>query len=204
MCDDGYFNSSSRLTRTALLDALQRPDDHALWRGYVDEYRPRLVAFGRRAGLAEPDAEDVAQRTLATFCGALRRGRYDRQKGRLRHWLFKILRNQIATWRRTRPRRESPVDQSPDRTDFFERLPARNSRSRFREVEYQLAKLRRCLETVRTEVDERTFRAFDRFALQGRPAEEVGHDLGMTANAVFSAKRRILRRVRELASHETV
>jgi RNA polymerase sigma-70 factor (ECF subfamily) len=51
---------------------------------------------------------------------------------------------------------------------------------------------------VRSEVKPETMRAFERFALDELPADEVAAELGLTQNAVFGAKRRVLGRIREL------
>ena len=58
--------------------------------------------------------------------------------------------------------------------------------------------LRQCLLEVSLEVEPKTFRAFELFARQGKPARDVANELGISENAVFGAKRRVLRRVREL------
>jgi RNA polymerase sigma-70 factor (ECF subfamily) len=55
-----------------------------------------------------------------------------------------------------------------------------------------------CLRIVRSEVQPRTYEAFRRFAIEEQPASAVAEELGLSANAVFLAKSRILKRVREL------
>jgi DNA-directed RNA polymerase specialized sigma24 family protein len=51
---------------------------------------------------------------------------------------------------------------------------------------------------VRAEVESNTIRAFELFALHGRPAAEVAGELGLSRNAVFIAKHRVMKRVLEL------
>ena len=55
-----------------------------------------------------------------------------------------------------------------------------------------------CLRVVRGEVSATTLRAFQRFALDELPADEVARELGVSRNAVFQAKRRVLAKLREL------
>jgi RNA polymerase sigma-70 factor (ECF subfamily) len=57
--------------------------------------------------------------------------------------------------------------------------------------------LRRALEMLQHEVEERTYQAFWRAAVEGHAAADIAADLGLTVNAVYLAKGRLLRRLRE-------
>ncbi len=196
MSDPAEFHLTE--TSTDLLAALRDPQNHEVWGRYVDRYRPLIVRYCGRLGLHDADAEDVAQSTLATFSRAYQDGKYDRDRGRLRVWLFAIARNQINTWHRRRREKEIQVGGSSDAPDFFAGISDESRSEEIWEQEWREAVLRQCLNEIQREVDPKTFEAFELFASRGLSAEEVGQRLGMTANAVFSAKRRILRRVREL------
>lgn len=185
------------LTSSLLLESLKNSSNQAIWQQYVDRYRPVIVNYGLRLGLSAADAEDAAQTVLVEFCTAYQQGKYDRQRGRLRDWLLGIARLQILNFRRKRHAR-GEVQMASSGTHFFDRLPDDASLSAAWEEEWRSALMQQCLATVRTEVQDDTYRAFEKFALQGRSAEEVAAELGTTANAVFSTKRRILKRIREL------
>ena len=185
-------------TSTYLLEGLKNPDNQTVWRQYVERYRPLLVRHGRRLGLGADDAEDVAQHALLSFCKAYQGGKYDRDKGRLRDWLFGNVRNEIRNWRRQHQQREVQVASRPSQTDFFAQLGDEDRWEQVWEQEWRDAVMRQCLQEVRREVDPKTFEAFELFASRGWPAARVAEQLGLTANAVFIAKHRILRRIREL------
>jgi RNA polymerase sigma-70 factor (ECF subfamily) len=53
------------------------------------------------------------------------------------------------------------------------------------------------LERIKPEFSEKTWRAFRRFALDGLSADETAAELGMTPNAVFIAKSRVMSRLRQ-------
>ena len=186
------------VTNTYLLEGLKNPDNHAVWQQYVERYRPLLVRCGQRLGLGAADAEDVAQHALLSFSQSYQAGKYDRDKGRLRNWLFGITRNEIRNWRRRHQQREVQVSGEPDQTDFFAQLGDEDRWEQVWDQEWRDAVMRQCLEEVRREVDPKTFEAFELFASRGWPAARVAEQLGLTANAVFIAKHRILRRIREL------
>ena len=155
-----------------------------------DVFRPRLVVVDSRDGLA-------AQQTLVGFLEGYRAGRYDPSKGRLRQWLFGIASNVIRQARR-KPRAVQVADSAG--TDFFEKLADDVTLEALWDEEWRTALLAHCLRLVRDEVEEQTYSAFDRFACQGRPAAEVAGELRMSENAVYGCKRRVLERLRELAS----
>src|SRR5882672_6361039 len=92
-------------TTTLLLAGLTDPANREIWREFDDRYRPVLQAFARRLGLADEDADEIAQDVLARFVERYRAGEYDRERGRLRSWIFGIARTRVADWRRSRARR---------------------------------------------------------------------------------------------------
>ncbi len=64
------------------------------------------------------------------------------------------------------------------------------------ESEYGGALVRQALEVVRPDFSAETWTAFTHFVLEGVPAAEVARELGITANAVYLARNRVLTRVR--------
>ena len=186
---------SLTMTSTLLLEGL-RNQDHAIWRQYVGRYQPLLLRYCRKLGLGDADADDVAQQTLIEFSKSFQAGKYDREKGRLRHWLFGIAHNQIRNWKRRRPP-DQPVGAAGEDSDLLAKLGDDRRMEEYWEEEWRSSLMAHAMELVRSEVEPRTWQAFQQFALAGRPAEEVGSEFGLTANAIFSAKRRILRRLRE-------
>jgi RNA polymerase sigma-70 factor (ECF subfamily) len=185
------------MTSTTLLDGLRDPHNATRWQQYVGRYRPLLLRFVEGHGVTGEDAEDVVQNALLEFARAYRDGRYQRERGRLSSWLFGILHRQLLKFRERAGRQPSlHVDLEPG-GDLFEPTAPPELVAAWEE-EWEQAVLSQCLEEIRGEVAPRTYRAFVGFALEGRPAAEVGRELGLSENAVFSAKRRILRRIREL------
>jgi hypothetical protein len=102
--------STASVTSDTLLLGLADPGNRTVWQQFVERYRPPILRFARRRGLTGDDAEDAAQQSLVAFAQAYQEGRYDREKGRLRSWLFGIARNQIRKTRRESHSRELPFD----------------------------------------------------------------------------------------------
>jgi RNA polymerase sigma-70 factor (ECF subfamily) len=53
------------------------------------------------------------------------------------------------------------------------------------------------LELLRAEFESRTWEAFRRVAIEGQPSARVAIELGMSVEAVYQAKSRVLRRLRQ-------
>jgi RNA polymerase sigma-70 factor (ECF subfamily) len=173
-------------TSSSLLERLRRPDDAAAWERFVSLYTPLLLALGRRLGLAAPDAEDLAQdvfaRLVTGFATYARDGRHP-----FRAWLKTVALN---TWRdrlRKRPPDGAPLPDVPAPEAGFDFID--------REHDRQLA--RRALQIMQSDFEPATWRACWETAVEGRPAAEVGRELGMSAAAVYVARSRVLRRLRE-------
>lgn len=196
--EDPKTTSLSAVTTSFMLERLKDPDDRAIWKQFVERYQPLIIRSARRFGLKEEDAQDAAQHTLMAFFTAYRDGKYDREKGRLRHWLFGIARHWILNVFEKRRPREVGIATPSDQTGFFARIPADDQLEAIWEHEWRETTLQQCLVQVHQEFDEKTFKAFTMFAHDGMPARQVAEQLDMTTNAVFIAKHRILKRIREL------
>lgn len=195
-------NSNFRLntvTNTELLNGLRRSDNRMVWQQFVERYQPVIERYAVRFGLSQADAQDAAQQALIEFSASYQAGKYDREQGRLRSWLFGIARNQMRNLRRKRGRGERQVIDETNATGFFDRLPDDDELEKAWDEEWRQSVVRQCLEEVRREVDAKTIEAFELFAWKGFSAQEVAARLEMTPNAVFIAKHRVLRRIRELA-----
>ncbi len=65
------------------------------------------------------------------------------------------------------------------------------------QAEYQAQVVRRAVEVMKVDFEPATWTACWQFVVEGRPAAEVAVGLGISENAVYLAKGRILRRLRE-------
>jgi len=188
-------------TNTVLLAGLLDPRNGEIWRDFDERYRPVISAFARRLGLSPADAEEVAQETLVGFSEQYRAGKYDRDRGRLRSWIFGIAQRRAADSRRQRERRRDVRGESA-----LDEVASAPELERLFEEEWQRAILAAAMRELRgeTKTDPQSIRALEMFASDRRSAAEVAAELQMTTNAVYAAKhraivalRRILTRLQE-------
>ncbi len=186
-------------TTTHLLDGLADPAHEEAWRALDERYRPILIGFARRLGLADADAADVAQEALLRFLQEFRGGRYERGRGHIRSFLVTLARTRAADLRRRRARRREARGDSA-----FVELAADEADSLWEE-ECRHVILRQALDELRssTRMQERTIRAFERVALEGQEPAVVAEELGMSMDEVYVAKHRTLERLRETIARIT-
>ena len=185
----------STLTRTSLLAGLQTSPNDPAWSDLYTRYQPMIIAVGRRLGLREDDAADAAQEALLAFAQGYREGKYDRTRGRLRTWLFSIAIRKIRDVQR-RSGRSGQVEPS-DKSSVLSGLADDHSLSEVWQSEWEKRTLELCMENICRHMEITTVQAFELFVLKEWPAEQVASHLGISRNAVFKAKRRVLSRMRE-------
>jgi RNA polymerase sigma-70 factor (ECF subfamily) len=176
-------------TPVSLLERLRRPDEQAAWERFVRLYTPLLCQWARRLGLRDADAADLVQDVFVVLVRKLPEFRYDPRR-RFRGWLWTVTLNK---WRERR-RRAAPAAQA-DQADL-DALSGPDAADAVSEAEYRQYLARRALELLRAEFQPATWKAFWECVVNERPAAAVADELGLTENAVYLAKGRVLRRVR--------
>lgn len=183
-------------TRHSLIARLARPDDQAAWDEFARLYRPVVVRIARRRGLQHDDAEDLAQQVMLAVSRAVAGWTPDPARGRFRAWLRRIAENlTLNALSRRRP------DRGDGSTDAGERLNEHpddaGADSALLRLEYRREVFRRAAEEVRPEFAAETWLAFWRTAVEGSDAGCVAEELGKAVGAVYAARSRVMRRLRE-------
>jgi RNA polymerase sigma-70 factor (ECF subfamily) len=181
-------------TSPSLLFRLREaPADADAWKQFDDIYRPLLSGWLRRYSLQAHDAADLVQEILETVCRELPHFHYDPARGRFRGWLRQIMVNRLREFWRARKRDRAFVEpvveelQDPD-----SELSRRWDREHDRHV------LQALLARIEPDFEVTTRQAFQRL-LAGEEPKAVAAALGLSVNAVFLARSRILKRLREAA-----
>jgi RNA polymerase sigma-70 factor (ECF subfamily) len=195
----GYSFERDRLmdTSASLLDSLRDASDEGAWSRLVDLYSPLIRGWLTRRGAAVDDVEDVAQEVLAVVVRRFPEFRRQPQIGAFRAWLRAITVNCLRDhWRRNN---KQPT--AVGGTDFgvmVQQLEDPHSvLSKLWDREHDEHVTQYLLKQIRPDFAEKTWKAFQRFALDGLSADEVGKELQMTANAVFIAKSRVMAALRD-------
>jgi RNA polymerase sigma-70 factor, ECF subfamily len=183
-------NCDIHTTPATLLDRLRGAHNEAAWDWFVDLYTPLLFSWARRCGETEADAADLVQEVFVTLVQTLPTFEYDRT-GNFRGWLRTLLTNKLRDRIRRRVRLEKALEQRPVEVE----LP--DIAAVFWEAEYQQELARQALRLMQTEFAPATWKACWDTVVEGRSADEVARELGISENAVYIAKCRVLRRLRQ-------
>jgi RNA polymerase sigma factor (sigma-70 family) len=184
-------------TRPSLLVRLRDARDDTAWRQFVALYGPAILRFTRQRGLQDADAADVQQNVLAAVNQGL--GNFDAAKGSFRGWLFGIVRHQL----RRLLDKHAKAGRAEGDTAALERLqdvpaPADDAESALWNQECKRQRFLWACDQVRGQVEPASWQAFWRTAVDNRPAADVAAELHMRVGAVYTAKSRVLARIRAL------
>lgn len=178
-------------TSVSLLRRLRRPDEPAAWERFVELYAPMIRAWVKRQGLSDVDADDLSQEVMTTLVQKLPEFEYSPEKS-FRGWLRTVSVNKTRDFfRRKAARKEkgsvadAELAVEPDHWEFIE------------EAEYRAQLVGRALRIMQAEFRPATWQACWQHLVEDRPAGEVAAELEITVNAVYIAKSRVLRRLRE-------
>lgn len=179
-------------TPATLLEQVRHAHNQAAWEQFVRLYTPLLLNLARRLRLQEADTADMVQEVFVALVQAMPHFQYDRNRS-FRAWLGTLAMNR---WRdRMRKREAVPVG---DHNSVWEGLIAADPSEAFEEKEYRTTLLSRALALVRPEFSPDIWGTFQLTVLAGIPPAEAARRLKTTPNAVYHARARVVRRLREV------
>ena len=186
-------------TSTTLLDALSAAGAPAAeWTRFVRLYGPvvRVYLAGlRRAGpWLDPDwDDDIAQEALVDLVRLLPERRWDRAKGRFRDFLFGVVRNKAlahaARERRAARAAEALAEAEPVLARGAEPEREALRREVWRALVDRVFAAGRMSETSKT--------VFLRLVEEDAPVAALAAEYGLTPNAIYRLKSRVVAKIRE-------
>ncbi len=178
-------------TSRTLLDRLRNQQDPHAWQGWLRVYEPWLRDWLGRHHFQLADTDDLLQNILVVICRKLPSFIHNGRPGAFRAWLRGILVLEVRSFLRRRP----------EATPFSEWLDtledSSSEQSRQWDLEHDQQVVRRLLATIQSDFEESTWEVFQLLVLEDRPVAEVAQRTGMKRNAIYVAKSRVLKRLRE-------
>lgn len=188
------------VTSVSLLDRLHATNESADWQRLVDVYSPLIRGWLRKHSVQENHADDLVQEVLAVVVRRFPGFQHNQRTGAFRAWLRAITINCARDfWKANRIRPSAPG--GSDFGAYLDQLAdPDNPLTQAWDREHDLHVTRKLLEMIEPQFSESSWKAFQRVALEGAPADVVAKELGITVNAVFIAKSRVLGKLREEAA----
>ena len=176
-------------TPVSLLERLRSPGNQKAWERFVDLYTPMLYAWSRQMGLQESKAADLVQDVLIILIQTMPEFTYNKNKS-FRAWLWTVTRRRYLNTIKKDSRQPFATDKTAEWVD-------ESPKDQFVEAEYHKYLVNRATKVMQAEFQPTTWRAFWESEVEGKSAAEVAAELGITPNAVYIAKSRVLSRLRQ-------
>lgn len=176
-------------TSVTLLDRFRDPADAEAWASFVDMYAAIITKWVQSSRVANQDVADVVQEVFVTLARTLPDFEYDAQRS-FGAWLRVVTRNCCHRFlSRQRPHASLDTDNvAHEDTDVMTAVD---------ETEYRQHVAQKALRMMQAEFEFATWKACWESVVEDRSAKEVADELGLSVNAVYVAKSRVLRRLRD-------
>lgn len=176
-------------TPVSLLLRLKQKNQPHDWRRFVSLYTPILLLWSRKLGLQEADAADLVQDAFVTLFEKLPAFTYDRSRS-FRAWLWTVVKNKHNEGLRRRNKLHAvggpaPEPLLPDPTESYS------------ESEYQQYVACRIMQLMKTDFQPTTWNACWETVVNGKTPAAVAVELGISLKAVYLARTRVLKRLRQ-------
>jgi RNA polymerase sigma-70 factor (ECF subfamily) len=184
--------SSSLLVRV-------RAQDPRAWERLVCLYAPLVYRWCRDSGLQAADAADVGQDVFGAVARTVGDFRREGPGDSFRAWLRTVTRHKVVDLLRQR-QGSAAAEGGSGPLSLLHGVAASSATGpavENGEAEETRLLYRRAMDLIRTDFQEPTWRAFVRVVVDGVSPAEVAAELGLSPNAVYLAKARVLRRLRE-------
>jgi RNA polymerase sigma factor (sigma-70 family) len=182
-------------TRLSLLARVKNPADPLAWEEFAQIYRPLVYRLARKRGLQHADAEDLVQQVLCAVARAMERWQPDAARGRFRTWLYRVSQNLILNWLARDAARQAVGGAFWD--DLLRRQPESAANADLMALEWRREVFRWTARQIRDEFHPDTWRAFWRTAVEGQSIDAVALEFGKSPGAVYAARSRVMRRLRD-------
>jgi RNA polymerase sigma-70 factor, ECF subfamily len=191
---DGSSSVDAFATSDSLLARLGQPNQADAWKHFVELYTPFLMhLLANRLGVRSQESADIVQEIFATLVQVLPSFSYDPDRGKFRGYLRQICRNKTIDWQRKHhPRLASEAELAG-----LEDAAAARAFDQTWEKDHDQYLVRKALEIMQAEFQAITWKACWETVANGRAADEVATELGITKNAVYIAKWRVIQRLQQ-------
>jgi RNA polymerase sigma-70 factor (ECF subfamily) len=163
-----------------MFEPLRDPSNHEAWERFMERYRPMVRQWCWR-WFPQAEADAMAFEVFVVLLEKIRTFQYNPTKGRFRGWLKTLTHRLMA-----RMKRRGKIHFVPG--DFLDDLAAEEDLAKRIDAEFDLELLELAKESVRSRVEDQTWRIFVEIVERGRKPADVAVDMGIRVGTVYQAK----------------
>ncbi|TWU07837.1 RNA polymerase sigma factor [Stieleria varia] len=186
-------------TRDSLLVQVQDPANREAWELFARIYRPVIVRIAQARGLQYADAQDLSQQVLMAVASAIGDWEKRDESTRFRHWLSRVTKNAILNALTRRPKDQAVGGSSVEEL-LREAVDRDGETTALIETELRRELYLRAAEKVKVEFRLDSWQAFELSITGDLSTEEIAAELGKSVGAIYTARSRIMFRLREIIS----
>jgi RNA polymerase sigma-70 factor, ECF subfamily len=177
-------------TQSSLLIRLRASEDSEAWGRFIRIYTPLLLHWIKRMGIESNLRFDVCQDVFAVLFDRSSWLATERPRS-FRNWLRTVTINKCRDLIRKQQRKTEACS-----ADVLE-AAIDDPSQQLTDQEYNAFVAKQALQLMRDSFAETTWRACWESVVLERPAADIASELGITVNAVYLARGRVLKRLRE-------
>ncbi len=188
--------ASGESTSSSLLQRV-KDQDPAAWQRLVDLYGPLVFSWCFQRQLQQADRDEIFQEVFKAVAAGIARFNKDQSGGTFRGWLRILTRNKVADHLRRRKKAVQATGGSDAQGQLAQVPDPDGDLDEGADASQESALLHRALNLIQGEFETRTWKAFWRVTVEGHDSAAVAKELGISLNAVYKAKSRVLQRLRQ-------
>ncbi len=184
-------------TRQTLLERLRDLGNHDSWQEFFDLYRKLIYSTAIRAGLTEPEAEEVVQETMVGVAQRMATFQYDPEKCSFKGWLMHLTRRRVIDClrrRRVQLQMFEPLGLDTEETEIVDGAAWQAFEALWTE-EWKAKLLSAADERVRKQADPWHYVIYDLHCLRKMTVREVSKLLEISRLRVRVITHRVARKV---------
>lgn len=163
------------------------------WERFVSLYYPFVFLCCRRCQFPAQDAADIAQEVFQAVFLNFQKSELDKRN--FRGWLTGVVRHKIQDYWRKTTNQVNGVGGSSALVRINQVVDPLDDEEITQQGKSLL--LARALDLVREEFEETTWQVAKAQLIEQFPAKEIAKEFGITQNAAYKAKARVIRRIRD-------
>ncbi len=183
-------------TRDSLLVQVQDPANRDAWDLFARIYRPAIVRIAMARGLQHADAQDLSQQVLMAVASAIGTWEKRDESTRFRHWLSRVTKNAILNALTRRPK-DQAVGGSSIEELLREVVDRDEATTSLLETQLRRELYLQAAEMIKAEFRPDSWQAFELSVAGDLTIGQVAEQLGKSVGAIYTARSRIMFRLRE-------